>query len=324
VAAVGHVPTQLDQQLKGYALEAPQPRHSHAPSTFDEQPSRAQIPQSRPRAPSPEPEGGAPAQGPPTHQAANGIPRRKRGRMDPSSERVGRMRLLSRQVGNREATPDQDDIRAASDDDDGDVLAVVAAAVQRDRLLEEELGTMGGVESTRAGGHQYSSEGEGVSSDDDMHHEHTVGGVDIVDFDYGGDKYPEVRDRKKVKRERRQGMHTDNVAVRPGALTHAGPTNGAATALDSDVFGGGDSEQGQGGETFEALGISEMMAAHLRTLGFAVPTRVQRHVVPVLLVSVCRCLESSDAMCSVSLKRPFFPILFCPGISSSKDDFPIP
>ncbi|GAB4822270.1 hypothetical protein N2152v2_009316 [Parachlorella kessleri] len=76
---------------------------------------------------------------------------------DGNSKRVGRLRLLSRQAGGREPTPDLDDIPGGgSDDEAADVMAAVMAVVNRDKQVQRELAAS---HATRFGGD---------SSDDDI------------------------------------------------------------------------------------------------------------------------------------------------------------
>jgi ATP-dependent RNA helicase DDX31/DBP7 len=110
------------------------------------------------------------------------------------SKRIGRIRLASRMAGDREVTPDQDDIRPIEDEDDDDddtagekvlyngedgggddiMAAVVAAAVARDKLVEKELAVVN-AERKKLG---IPTADEYHSSDDDNEGEEEVLGGD--------------------------------------------------------------------------------------------------------------------------------------------------
>lgn len=214
------------------------------------------------------------------------------------------MRLASRAAGNREATPDQDDIRAPSDDEGGDGLAAaVAAALARDRALEEELKGNAAVRAAAAAEapptedygmgadrtvakELYDSDGEdeGAPSGD---RQGGGGGLarcgsdgegddGVVDFDYDGAAYPPLRGVQKRKRARWESAGGPAPSVAPGALTHAGAGDAAPAA---DLFSSGAAD----GATFGALGLHPPLAAHLEALGFAAPTWAQRGAIPPLL-----------------------------------------
>ena len=208
------------------------------------------------------------------------------------STKIGRIRLLSKIAGNREATPDQDDIRAASEDDGEDVLAAVAAAVARDRVIEEELaekkkesGTGENDGGGGGGGDYYGSDSEAeedylrkqkhialAPSDQQQHEEEDA---EVVEFDYGGAAYPPIREAFKKKRARWESAGGPAPAVQPGTLTHVGAGNaGDPLEMFASL---------ENAETFAELGIFPPLALHLEALKFEKPTKVQQLTIPVLL-----------------------------------------
>ena len=316
-----------DNLLKGYALDiAPQA-----------------APSSRPRAPSPTPVQQSEKQSdfytnsPPPQNDEEEIevaaqPSKKRNRNKAQqqqqqhtphdvSKKIGRARLMSRIAGIREATPDQDDIRAPSDDDGEDVMAAVAAAVARDKAVEEELAKERENNPEQMNGHMnireayygneiggYYSGGDSGDDDEDtmknVHNTHKQPGKpplhklddtrsdtdeegegDVVEFAYGDSAYPEIRERKKKKRARWESIGGPAPSVRPGTLTHAGAGDAAPlNELFATTTNNKSISNSDTGEmTFTGLGLHPPLGSHLESLGFKNPTRVQQETIPILL-----------------------------------------
>jgi len=164
-------PSVQDNLLKGYALDFPSPSKPRARSPdiarhvhWDEAPSPASN-----KILSPEEGGNTRNRDQPRKRSRNtlqaSLPQQQQHQStkiayEKPSKRIGRIRLASKIAGDREATPDQDDIRPIEDEDKGDgeklingedadgfgvgdaedvMAAVVAAAVARDKLVEQEL-----------------------------------------------------------------------------------------------------------------------------------------------------------------------------------------
>ncbi len=199
---------------------------------------------------------------------------------------VGRIRAATR--GEREATPDQDDIVAGGSDAEDAGLDFLAAAVAasraRDAAAEAELAAAAAAGGAAGGGaaERYGSEsddegddapvvgrGGGGDSDDDLR-------LGVVQF--GGDlsAYPAAGDRKAAQRARRERARAEaragkGGALRPGALAHGGAPAAAAAAAAAS------------GNTFAALGLLPELVAHLAAAGFLSPTPVQAALLPPLL-----------------------------------------
>jgi ATP-dependent RNA helicase DDX31/DBP7 len=363
-----------DNLLKGYALDLPSPPKPRARSSdlgyvdFDD------IPPNSNKILSLEDGGNTRDRSQPRKRSRNTLqsasaPQQQnmKSAYEKPSKRIGRIRLASRMAGDREATPDQDDIRPIEEDDDNDhdnndeenmfgkdedggskdiMAAVVAAAVARDKLVEKELAivnaerkklgiptadeyhssdndddvvaaelaqkgdaTGGGGNATGGGypgGGVYSSGannmplGERPQLLDGQ-------GNEIVDFDYGGNAYPEFREKTKKKRARWESVGGPVPSVKPGMLTHTGGGNRASmsTAAAEEVFGLKVSNKNSSKtdaapittttatttiqqnssslNTFEGLGLCSALSTHLESLGFTTPTAVQRSTIPIVL-----------------------------------------
>jgi ATP-dependent RNA helicase DDX31/DBP7 len=202
------------------------------------------------------------------------------------SARVGRIRAATR--GEREATPDQDDIVAGGSDAEDAGLYFLAAAVAasraRDAAAEAELAAAAAAGGGAVGGaaERYGSESDGegddapvvcrggADSDDDLR-------LGVVQFGGNFSAYPAAGDRKAAQRARREKARAEaragkGGAVRPGALAHGGAPAAAAAAA-----GGG------ANNTFAALGLLPELVAHLAAAGFVSPTPVQAALLPPLL-----------------------------------------
>jgi ATP-dependent RNA helicase DDX31/DBP7 len=275
-----------DRQLKGYSLDPPKPPETSPRVSPSPVPTSRQVRED--------------ADGQKQSVSSPNVKRKQRPppaaatRHEEPSKRVGRMRLQSRLAGNRESTPDQDDIKpldGAVGEDGEDIMAAVNAALTRDRALQAELAASGktydlnGNEETWGRGYH-----DGEDDDDDMSegefdlHMHSG----VVDFDANGSSYPMLRkDRKRAKREssRDAAPGTKALAVRPGLLTHAGDEAVLANATVADATQGTSAKSRRAVASFRDLGISEALSSHLASFGFVVPTAVQRETVPILLSS---------------------------------------
>lgn len=315
---------QTDHLLKGYALDAPpqpapQPSRPRAPSPDiapQYTPEEAEEPTEHKKRPAGERDDTQPFKKRNRQQAQHNL--QPQSIQHGKSKNIGRVRLLSRLAGNREATPDQDDIRAGSDEDGEDVMAAVAAAVARDKAVEQELKKerVNNTENDHADVGYYGNHVGGYySSDDDDQGEieketekldKAIGGGsganaqkirpkgarsafadddsdgEIVDFDYGDSAYPEIRERKKKKRARWESAGGPAPSVRPGTLTHTGAGD-AAGAEDQFASANGNGITSKATDSFEGLGLHPPLASHLESLGFKAPTRVQQQTIPVLL-----------------------------------------
>jgi ATP-dependent RNA helicase DDX31/DBP7 len=365
------LPAAQDNLLKGYALDFPaKPSKARSPERYvdfdddDDAPKKILSPEeggnTRDRAqPRKRSRNTLQASLPPQQQLQN-----SKIAYEKPSKRIGRIRLASRMAGDREATPDQDDIRQLEEDDDGgevgkgenmnttsgdggsggldDIMAsVVAAAVARDKLVERELAVVNAerkklgiptadeyhssddddddedkeesqgklLKNQVSGGGGYPGDGMYTSGANNMPLGHRPelkdeDGNDIVEFDYGGNAYPEFREKTKKKRARWESVGGPVPSVKPGMLTHRGgnvPAIPATTRADSDAsdeedegLGGGDGDGKLNGDnkitkssskrlTFESLGLSSALSTHLESLGFATPTAVQQSTIPVVL-----------------------------------------
>ncbi|KAL4537162.1 hypothetical protein Ndes2526B_g04926 [Nannochloris sp. 'desiccata'] len=291
-------PSAQDNLLKGYALDLPSPPKQRARSPdiasyvdFDEAP----LPASN-KILSPEEGGNTRNRDQPRKRSRNTVqaslppPQQLNTKIayEKPSKRIGRIRLASRMAGDREATPDQDDIRPIEEDveDDGEKIisgedgfgvggaedimaAVVAAAVARDKLVEQELAVVN-AERKKLGiptaDEYHSSDDEdkdGAVNVVEIENRNKIGpsgvgypggGVyssgannmplgeqgakvehgnefDFVDFDHGGSAYPEFREKQKKKRARWESVGGPVPAVKPGMLTH--------NRGGSEIHGGG-------------------------------------------------------------------------------------
>lgn len=221
----------------------------------------------------------------------------KRHRDDsPQSKKYGRLRLLSRQQGNRESTPEQENIRdIESDRDSGEdaVTAAVGTAVARENVLLAELQSTQKILEKNEFQKFYDG-----SSDDDANDIHSSIVEDptlpegVVDFyDYGG-MYPTPVDRSmrnKRNNSKKSQLEKDS-AIRPGILTHVGTRNSDSECMKLEDGEGIDDDHDDGNvvstqKSFESLGVSSVFAAHLNKMGFKHPTQVQGSSIPLLLKS---------------------------------------
>lgn len=189
---------------------------------------------------------------------------------------VGRMRMASRQNGMREATPDQDDIRMNTNEEEEDVAEVVAAVIKRDQEVCAELKAL-------RGDSMATHEGE-----DDENHKEEGGnyGLGVVDFGFNANQNVDIRElKKKRKKELRKAKQPPPVpSFAPGQLMHAGGV--FKVAADRGVTGAGNDTLAKTtlcGVSFEALGVSDLLCVHLKSMGFHTPTDVQRAAIPPLL-----------------------------------------
>ena len=223
-----------------------------------------------------------------------------------SHRKIGQIRRQTMIEGTREATPDQDDIRDIVDDDEdggtgggGDILAAtIATVLARDRVLDEELR-----EQNQLNHHQdyYHSSS---SSDDEEEAEKgkkkrtkalptprtatTTSSGDgkeeeaVVDFEYDGTAYPEIREKQKKKKARWEHVGgAAPTAIKAGTLTHAGAVIDPSTR--TTVIPSSQQQQEKQEDSFTALGVAPPLAAHLASLHFLHPTPTQQASIPVLL-----------------------------------------
>lgn len=185
---------------------------------------------------------------------------------DEEQKIVGRMRMVSRQNGMREPTPDQDDIRMNTKEEEEDVAEVVAALIKRDQEVCAELKALHGNSQW-----EIPSEDEGYD-------------LDVVDFGLNTSQHEvNIRElKRKKKKELRKAKQPPPIPTfAPGRLMHAGGVlnyNYSAGNADGSVGKKRDDKT-----TFEALGISDLLCAHLKNMNFQTPTKVQQAVIPPLL-----------------------------------------
>lgn len=170
--------------------------------------------------------------------------------VEKSWQKIGKLRLRSRESGEREATPDQDDIMPCDgegDEDIGDVLKLTGA---REAKLREEMGI----------GKDNDDGGDDVGSESD----------EVVTFGVGSSNFS-ARSRKEAKKSRRPNFERSRDGmIQTGSLTHAGTR-----------------QEGKGEReavAFHDLGVSELLVSHLEKMGFSYPTTVQKKSIPVLMV----------------------------------------
>ena len=221
------------------------------------------------------------------------------------TSKIGRLRVLSRQAGNREATPEQEDMRNPDSDDDDGIDAVtnaVQAVVQRDRILVKEL------QAAQIANRHSEEDGSPWRDDDVDATMRDIGdenrqGIDapagVVDFYDDVSHYSRSNGDKSSHRKLHQSRQSarDSIArkdskqlpVRPGSLTHAsvGSFGREKERKDGEL----NTQEMALEASFESLGVSDVLASHLKSLGFQTPTKIQRDSIPLLL-----CKPPRDAL----------------------------
>ena len=203
---------------------------------------------------------------------------------------MGRQRSLSKATGEREDTPEQEDMLPCveSDGDEaGDVADVLRISMAREEDLQREVEAIRSeIRSGRQGGESEEEDGY-ASKEMDNDREDTYDGC----VSFGGSTAISAYSRKEAKKSRRPKFERpEDGVMRPGMLTRAGTVDGAGgeSGLHARTDGG-----------FVGLGVSEIMTQHLEKNGFVTPTPVQERTIPLLLVRVWFCVFTIFCFCAV-------------------------
>jgi ATP-dependent RNA helicase DDX31/DBP7 len=189
------------------------------------------------------------------------------GKADKHSKSIGLKRARSKATGERESTPDQEDLQpVAAQDEEFDVNSVLQITMSREAKLKEELDVI-----TKNVNNESDEDGPELAYESDR---------DEGYISFAGQATFSMHSRKEAKKSRRPKFErSDDAVVHTGSLTRAGNAEEAGIG------------QTTGG--FASLGVSELLCAHLEKQGFTSPTPVQSKSIPSLIQGKDVMIESA-------------------------------
>lgn len=166
---------------------------------------------------------------------------------------IGLKRARSKALGEREATPDQDDLRPVEEEEEAlDIDSVLQITMAREAKIREDI------EETIE---EDSDEGPSRAYDSDR---------DEGYVSFAGQAAFSMHSRKEARKSRRPTFErSKDSVVQIGSLTRAGEAG-------SDI--------NEGGRSFTDVGVSSLLSSHIAKHGYLVPTPIQRKSIPFLLV----------------------------------------
>ncbi|KAI8110059.1 hypothetical protein M9435_001739 [Picochlorum sp. BPE23] len=196
---------------------------------------------------------------------------------------IGLKRARSKALGQRESTPDQDDMRPVEEEEEAlDIDSVLQITMAREAKIRED--------DAEEIIEEDSDEGPSRAYDSDR---------DEGYVSFAGQATFSMHSRKEAKKSRRPTFERSKDAiVQIGALTRAG---------DAEEGGVGANE---GGGSFADVGVSSLLSSHIAKHGYHVPTPIQRKSIPFLLDGHDVMIESATGSGkTLSYLIPIFDVL---------------
>ena len=169
---------------------------------------------------------------------------------------IGLKRARSKALGQRESTPDQDDMRPVEEEEEAlDIDSVLQITMAREAKIREDIEERIDEDSDEGPSRAYDSDrDEGYVS-------------------FAGQATFSMHSRKEAKKSRRPKFERSKDAiVHIGSLTRAGDAGEAGVGAN------------EAGGSFVDVGVSSLLSSHMAKHGYHVPTPIQRKSIPFLLV----------------------------------------